>query len=214
MVSRDKDTLRTVSTWPVTENKRSTGQEVTEIGKNFFLLLFRSLTSVPVTEVGVSVTVTEARTECLHRGIRDFLSVMKEVYSYVTVVGFIVSSQFLYVVYERPSKVSVDHKNTVTMDPWLVEGDSLDETWRFAEHKLYPNGLDSKDTGYEVARRPHFHVILTIVSLYGEGKLLTSSLSFGVPVPRGTCKSLRFSFSLSSHPYLYIGLLFTSRFIT
>jgi hypothetical protein len=49
-------------------------------------------------------------------------------------------------------------------------------------------------------------------------RLLNSSLSLGVPVPRssqcirGVCRFLRFSFSLSSHRHSYTGLVFRSRF--
>jgi hypothetical protein len=62
---------------------------------------------------------------------------------------------------------------------------------------------------------------------FGEKKsseqyLLTSSLSLGVPVPRvyteqpsvcETCRSHKLSFSLSSHRYSSVGLLFNSHFI-
>ena len=38
------------------------------------------------------------------------------------------------------------------MDPWLVEGDSMRETRRrFAERKLYPDGLESSGAGDEAA---------------------------------------------------------------
>ncbi len=47
----------------------------------------------------------------------------------------------------------MDPKNAVTMDPWLVEGDSLGETRRrFTERKLYLDGLESNGAGDEAAR--------------------------------------------------------------
>ena len=68
-------------------------------------------------------------------------------YSCMTVVGCTACSQSLYAVFERPSKVSVVPKIVVTTDPWLVEGDLLGTTRRrFAERKLYPDGLESNDT--------------------------------------------------------------------
>ena len=49
--------------------------------------------------------------------------------------------------------MSVVPKIAVTTDPWLVEGDSLGETRRrFAERKLYPDGLESNDAEGEAAR--------------------------------------------------------------
>ena len=68
-------------------------------------------------------------------------------------VGCTAWGPFLYAVFERPSKVSVVPKIAVTTDPWLVEGDSLGTTRRrFAERKLYPDGLESNGTVGEAAR--------------------------------------------------------------
>jgi hypothetical protein len=62
---------------------------------------------------------------------------MKEAYSDVSVVGCIPCIQYLYAVFEWPSKVSVTPEEIdVSMDPWLVEDDPLGETRRyFAERK-------------------------------------------------------------------------------
>ena len=51
--------------------------------------------------------------------------------------------------------VSLTPKNAVAMGSWVVtvEGDSMCQTRRrFAEHKTYPNGFESNDTGDETTR--------------------------------------------------------------
>jgi hypothetical protein len=77
------------------------------------------------------------------------------VYSYVAAVVCITCSQFLYPVFERPSKVLVAPQNAVKWTDALLKGtrSSMGETRRrFAEHKLYPNGLESNGSGGEDAR--------------------------------------------------------------
>ncbi len=60
------------------------------------------------------------------------------------------SNQFLYAVFERPSKVS---EFPLQRTPGLVEGDSLSKVrQRFAERKLYPDGLESNGAEGGVAR--------------------------------------------------------------
>ena len=72
---------------------------------------------------------------------------MKEAKSCVAAVDCTACSQFLYVVLERPSKMSVAPKNTVTTDPVLVEQEPSHETRRRLEQrKTDPDGLDAKDT--------------------------------------------------------------------
>jgi hypothetical protein len=68
--------------------------------------------------------------------------------------------------------------------------------------------------GTPIASKSHTHSSHSQTS-----RLLTSSLSLGVTVPRGTsvCETCRFQalvFSLSSYRHSYIGLLFSSRFVT
>ena len=62
---------------------------------------------------------------------------MKEAYSCVASVGCTACSQFLYAVFERPSKVpEAPEEIAVTEDPWLVECDSQGaKPRRFAERK-------------------------------------------------------------------------------
>jgi hypothetical protein len=69
--------------------------------------------------------------------------------------------------------------------------------------------------GAPITSRTHTHPSHSQTS-----RLLTSSLSLGVPVPRATqCVYARsvdsspLGFSLSSHRHSYIGLVFSSRFI-
>ncbi len=64
--------------------------------------------------------------------------------------------------------------------------------------------------GAPIISRTHTHPSHSQTS-----RLLTSSLSLGVPVPRATqcIDSSTLVFSLSSHRHSYIGLVFRSRFI-
>jgi hypothetical protein len=61
--------------------------------------------------------------------------------------------------------------------------------------------------GVSITSRTHTHPSHSETS-----RLLTSSLSIGVPVPR-VIQCMRVVFSLSSHRHSYIGLVFSSRFI-
>ena len=73
---------------------------------------------------------------------------MKEAYSRVAAVGCIACSQFLYAVFERPSKVLVAPQNAVTMDPWLVlKGTRWAKRDVLQDAKYIPTGSKLGDPG-------------------------------------------------------------------